>query len=337
MDCLAPARPQATVGQRVPHRTLTGLFFAMALSFGPGLRILERIFVGGSFHEGGLDAYLPLRALPEPWSARAPNRPATGAPRASPGPCASRSRFWWPNWRQTEVLGAPVPGFVREHPGSSRASSLVRLEPRVCRLPHRRGHHPRYLGIGQVPPDPLPARLAYDRFGDAGGDAAQVGDRGKQAAGGEVLVAHLGREAVGRGGEHSLRDLPRLAEERAQPHARKDEDVVPLPHARRAPAVRHGREGAAGGHERAPLRPGDDVRGRGLGLAGRVRQRKIRGRSTPRAISRTTSSVNAPGAPETPMRTVGFSARTTARRSRGFPGPRPALVARETGHPRPRR
>src|SRR5207245_10875 len=57
----------------------------------------------------------------------------------------------------------------------------------------------------------------------------------------------------------------------------------------------------------------------------------------PRAISRTISSVNAPAAPDTPMRTVGSSARTTARRSRGLSAPRPALAASAGGHPRPRR
>ena len=47
------------------------------------------------------------------------------------------------------------------------------------------------------------------------------------------------------------------------------------------------------------------------------------GRATWLAISRTTASVKAPGSPVVPISTVGFSARTTASRSRGCPAPRP--------------
>src|SRR5450759_4496293 len=59
---------------------------------------------------------------------------------------------------------------------------------------------------------------------------------------------------------------------------------------------------------------------------------KMTGRSTCFAISRTTASVNVSGSPEVPIRTVGFTARTTARRSRDEPFLRPIFAARAAGH-----
>src|SRR5450759_4496291 len=63
---------------------------------------------------------------------------------------------------------------------------------------------------------------------------------------------------------------------------------------------------------------------------------KMTGRSTCFAISRTIASVNVPGWAEVPIRTVGFTARTTARRSRGEPFLRPIFSARAAGHAKSR-
>ncbi len=62
---------------------------------------------------------------------------------------------------------------------------------------------------------------------------------------------------------------------------------------------------------------------------------KTSGRSTWAAISRTTVSVKAPVAPDTPMSTVGCNARTTA--SRSWPGSRPSAAARAAGQASSRR
>jgi hypothetical protein len=59
---------------------------------------------------------------------------------------------------------------------------------------------------------------------------------------------------------------------------------------------------------------------------------KTTGRSTCLAISRTTASVKVSGSPDVPMRIVGLTALTTARRSRGAPFPRPIFAARAAGH-----
>src|SRR5439155_337558 len=137
---------------------------------------------------------------------------------------------------------------------------------RADEVPHGKPHpdDARYLAVGQVAAEPFRPRLSQDRLRDAGGHAPQSRDRREEASPRQILFAYLGGESLGGGGEHPLADLARLGEQRAQPHARKDEDVVALADAQRPAAVEDRRERAPGSDEGAAGGPGGDVGGRRL-------------------------------------------------------------------------
>ena len=170
-----------------------------------------------------------------------------------------------------------------------------------------------------------PPRLAHDRLRDVGGHAAQGG-----------RSAGTARPPPG----------PPVAARRpgARAAARNIPSVTSRASATRAPRPTPGKMNALLPWPTRRVRPAWTTEGKGLPVATRARpsvQRrtssgeasawlvglesgKIIGRSTCAAISRTTVSVKAPVAPETPMSTVGRSARTTASRS----WPRPQAFGR---------
>ena len=152
----------------------------------------------------------------------------------------------------------------------------------------------------------------------------------EEAALGEVFAVTAAARAAPP--PRTSRPSPRALSETIAPRPTpgKDERVVALADAEGPTAASS--TGSNGLPVATSARPSVHCRtslGMRLRLAGGVRHRKHdRSLDVPSPSRGSISSVNVPGSPEVPMRTVGLITRTTARRSRGWFGPRPMPAAK---------